>query len=196
MIAFYFSIHLILLDFSFNNMSVGLQYNLVSTNINFGDPMKTIITSLLLLTASWNTLADSSHFSIQIAATQDANLARFREVTEFGTLSTEETGNGLIRVKIGSFKSRAEAELVLQNIQAKGFTEAFITSPANQTASLPETSIASVSANAEPQKDSTAIPESSPAWSRLSEEQKRNVVYLDGVLHLRVNGEFIPLSSY
>lgn len=160
--------------------------------------MKTIITSLLLLTASWNTLADSSHFSIQIAATQDANLARFREVTEFGTLSTEETGSGLIRVKVGSFNSRSEAERVLQNIHAKGFSEAFITSPSAEASSLPEnTSTATASSTTAVSQGSNAvIPEASPAWSRLSEEQKRNVVYLDGVLHLRVDGAFIPLSSY
>ena len=160
--------------------------------------MKTIITSLLLLTASWNTLADSSHFSIQIAATQDADLTRFREITEFGKLSTEETGSGLIRVKVGSFKSRADAERALQNIRAKGFAEAFITSPSIKVTSPPKNTETETvnSTPIKPQDNDVVIPEATPAWSRLTEEQKRNVVYLDGVLHLRVNGEFIPLSSY
>ena len=167
--------------------------------------MKKIISLLLLLTASWITLADSTHFSVQVAATKNPDLARFREVTEFGSLYTEETGEGLIRVKVGSYASRAEAEQALSGVQARGFTGAFITSATGQSASLPDNTtpssetitheVASNEILPEPEENQVT-PEQLPAWSRLTEDQKRDVVYLDGVLHLRRNGEFIPLSRY
>lgn len=168
--------------------------------------MKKIISLLLLLTASWITSADSTHFSVQVVATENPDLGHFREVTEFGSLYTEKTGEGLVRVKVGLYPSRGEAEQALRGVQAKGFSGAFITPATEQPATLPaDGNIGSstlVTNEITPDEtllqseSSQIIPEQLPAWGRLTEEQKRNVVYLDGVLHLRKNGEFIPLSGY
>lgn len=160
--------------------------------------MKTKLIFLFLITASWSALAGNALFSIQVAAVKDASkLAFFKQSTGFDTLYTEETENGLVRIKLGAYGSREEAKKDLLTIKRKGFPQAFVTTNTEQkTIKPPVVHSKPRAAISESIKDNRLAPSASPAWSTLTEEQKQNVVYVDGVLHLRKGGEFIPLSSY
>lgn len=164
--------------------------------------MKKIIPLLLLLTASSITSADNTHFSVQVAAIKNPDLAHFREVAEFGSLYTEETRKGLTRVKVGSYTCRADAKRALKAIRGAGLTDAFITDSTKQFVTLPDetpVSFAAIVVSNETQfqpEGSSVISQQLTPWARLNEEQRRDVIYQDGCLRLPQNGEFIPLSSY
>lgn len=165
--------------------------------------METRLIFLFLLATSWNVLAENSLFSIQIAATEAPNLTFYKESTGFDTLYAEETKSGLIRIKLGSYLSWEEAELDLTKIKEKGFPDAFITAYTGQKQTVKSTKTEppapvpdeDITIN-EPKENKLLPPSSSPAWSKLTDEQKRNVVYVDGILHLHEGDKFIPLSNY
>ncbi len=173
--------------------------------------MKTGLTFLFLLATSWNVLAENTRFSIQIAASEAPNLAFYKESTGFTSLYAEETSAGLVRIKLGSYINRKEAEKALVKVKSKGFSDAFITAYTGKKSGIssikPKKSLSiaehldednvdeEVTIN-EPQENKLLPPSSSPAWSKLTAEQKRNVVYVDGILHLHEGDEFIPLSSF
>ena len=183
--------------------------------------MNTRLILLFLLTTSLNALAENSLFSIQITATEAPNLTFFKEATGFDSLYSEETKSGLVRIKLGSYTSRNAAERDLIKIKNKGFPDAFVTSytgkklsKATKLKKSPLVSNKKVRiinkpkendllppnseevAISEPKENKLLPPSSSPAWSKLTETQKRNVVYVDGILHLHEGDKFIPLSSY
>lgn len=172
--------------------------------------MNTRLILLFLLTTSLNALAENPLFSIQITATEAPNLTFFKESTGFDSLYSEETKSGLVRIKIGSYISRKTAERDLIKIKNKGFPDAFVTGytgeKLNKTTKLKKSPLISKSnvsvrsseevAISEPKENKLLPPSSSPAWSKLTETQKRNVVYVDGILHLHEGDKFIPLSSY
>lgn len=144
-----------------------------------------------------NTQADNSQFSIQVVASESPDLANFKELLEFGSPYIENTDNSLVRVKVGSFSSRVNAEKALEKIRNKGFKDAFISSYTGKAVTfaekkiIPTTIIKKASYG-----NKLADPETTKGWAKLSEGQKKNVVYLDGILHLHVDGDFIPLSNY
>lgn len=159
--------------------------------------MKTKLIFLFLLTASWGALAGDAQFSIQVAAVKETSkLAFFKQSTGFDSLYTEETESGLVRIKLGAYRSREEAKKDLFVIKRKGFPQAFITANTRRPAVKSPIIYSKPHAISEPIKSDHPDPSSSPAWSTLTEVQKRNVVYVDGVLHLHEGGKFIPLSSY
>ena len=159
--------------------------------------MKTKLIFLFLLTASWGALAGDAQFSIQVAAVKEASkLAFFKESTGFDSLYTEETESGLVRIKLGAYRSREEAEKDLLSIKRKGFPQAFITANTEEPTVKSPIIYSKPHAINEPIKNDRTDPSASPVWSTLTEVQKRNVVYVDGVLHLHEGGKFIPLSSY
>lgn len=145
--------------------------------------MKFNLFFILLFTVSGNSFAGSSTLSIQILASEEPNISTIESSTGFKELYTEDSGLGFIRVKLGSYHSRGEAERALNEVKEKGFPDAFITSYNKGEKSHTHSVI------------KTFSPEDSPAWPRLTEEQKQNIVYVDGVLHVHENGNFIPLSS-
>ncbi len=164
--------------------------------------MHTRLIFLFLLAISLNALAKNALFSIQIAATEAPNLTFFKETTGFNSLYSEETESGLVRIKLGSYISREEAEQDLIKIKNKGFPDAFITSytgkktiKSTKLKKQPAISSEEITIN-EPKENKLLPPSSSPAWSKLTEAQKRNVVYVDGILHLRDGDKFIPLSNF
>lgn len=146
--------------------------------------MKFKLFFLLLFVISYNSFAGAAMFSIQILASQSPDITALKASSGLDDVYTEETGFGLTRVKVGAYNNRDEAELDLESIQSNGFPDAFITSYKGQQ-----------SAVSAPTPSRPLSHMKSPAWSRLTEEQKRNVVYLDGVLHLHEDDKFIPLAS-
>jgi hypothetical protein len=149
---------------------------------------------------SGNALAENALFSIQIAATKTQTLEYYKQTTGFDSLYAEEA-LGLLRIKLGSYGSREEAEKNLISIKNKGFTDAFITpytkNPEATTSINKSTAMLNEIGVTKEYKESELLaPESSPAWTRLTDEQKKHLVYVDGVLHVNEGGKFTPLSKY
>lgn len=152
---------------------------------------------------SWNVLADSSYYSIQVISAQSPNLSDYNKLSEFGSIYTEHTRGSAVRVKVGSYFKRENAEIALRKIRERGFPDAFISAYSEKTRPLPKKlsrplpileEISDTEKLKTPKLEKKPSPLSPPMWSKLTPEQKRNVVYLDGILHLRVNDDFIPLS--
>lgn len=164
--------------------------------------MKSRLFFLFLAIVSGNTLAENALFSIQIAATKTQALEFYKQTTGFDSLYAEESTIGLLRIKLGSYVSREEAEKNLITIKNKGFTDAFITpytkNPMAITASINQSPsvINEIGVIKEYKETELLEPKSSPSWARLTEEQKKHLVYVDGVLHVNEGGKFTPLSNY
>ena len=144
----------------------------------------------LLLAISGNSFA-APVFSIQILASESPDLTHLKTSIGTNEIYTEKTNTGLTRVKVGSYNSKIDAEQDLNTVKSKGFPDAFVTTyNGNKSTVPPKEHHEHTSDNKH--SHSTQEP---PALMRLTEEQKRNVVYLDGVLHLHENGTFTPLSK-
>ena len=66
-------------------------------------------------------------FFIQLASVThlEANLSRFGKLVEFGNIYKMNVGN-IIKIRLGYFTERKEAEDALQNVRSRGFQDAFI----------------------------------------------------------------------
>jgi len=144
---------------------------------------------ILLVFSSLNVLADNSLYSIQIAAVKHTTLGFYERVTGFDSLYEENSSAGFKKIKLGPYSSREDAEKSLEMVKNKGFSDAFI--------SLYTTQLNGVSKNKQLDRFVGSVaPNTLPVWSRLTEEQRKNVVYLDGVLHVREGDDFKPISEF
>jgi len=125
-------------------------------------------------------------YDIQLGAYKRYVEDNFIHLEQYGSLYTKNTKRGLTRVRIGHYESQSEARKALKQIQASGFRDAFmvtsVTDSADSTADLAA--------------ETYSRPETMPIWQQLSDEQRRNVVYLDGVLYIKEGNDFISLSEY
>ena len=157
--------------------------------------MKTRLFFLFLISLSGTVSAASALFSIQIAATKSSSLSFYKQSTNFDSLYADTTNSALTKIKLGAYNSHEEAEKHLSKIRKSGFPDAFISPYTKQNST-------SFSTNSELNKVVTSHNtnplnhESSPAWQGLTHEQRRNTVYLDGVLHIREGDKFTPLTNY
>jgi len=154
--------------------------------------MKSKLLLVLFMVCTWNALADTARYSIQIAAVKSTPLDFYEQLTGFDSLYAEQSSAGFIKIKLGSYSSREEAEKSLVIVKSKGFPDAFI-SP--YTKQLDGVSTNTKNKHSERMDESVELSEL-PVWSRLTEEQRKNVVYLDGVLHVREGDSFTPISQF
>ena len=162
--------------------------------------MKIFVSFLFLLIVPWSIQAENNHYSIQLQAVKKPDLLNYQKLSKFGLPYTEKVSVDSTRVKIGSFKNRLDAEKALKQIRNKGFSDAFITSFTGKIKK-----VAVISKKKKPSKivvkksnkeTKTYPPKKTISWSSLTKEQKNDVVYVDEVLHLQRDGEFIPLTGY
>ncbi|MCF6236602.1 MAG: SPOR domain-containing protein [Gammaproteobacteria bacterium] len=162
--------------------------------------MKVIILFLILFLAGFNTQADADNgsYSIQLGAYKNPDMNIFSAAEEYGALYTEESVYGLTLIKLGHYASRSEAVAVLRTIRDAGFRDAFLTSAGAGISSfdedIPMAEIFPVTSSFSNEKNIN--PESLKIWNQLSDLQRESVIYLDGILHIDEDGQFIPLSDY
>lgn len=168
--------------------------------------MKIITLFLALFLVSFSVQADDVYvsdgsYAVQLGAYKNPDMTIFSILDEYGTVYTEASADGLTRIKLGNYASRSEAESVLKAIRNIGYRDAFL-SPAGDAVSsidsdIPMAEIVShVPSSFSYGREGYVNPESLPIWSQLSDYQRENVIYLDGVLHIDEDGQFIPLSDY
>ena len=157
--------------------------------------MKMIALFLVLFITGLNAQAENGSYALQVGAYKQLDMALLSTLEQYGTLYTEETDQGLTRVKLGNYASRAEAEDTLKMIRNMGFQDAFLSSASggvsNFEADAPIVEMASSYSS-----NGYVNPESLPIWNQLSDDQRENVIYLDGILHIEEDGQFIRLSDY
>jgi hypothetical protein len=147
---------------------------------------RSLLVVLSLISApSW-----ASQYAIQLEASKVPKLERYRSLSAFGSLYTEAAGNGYIRTRLGPYQSRGEALEVLDQVHSAGYRDAIITPQTGQ-----KKTIAALPAN--PGKHRYDIEsfdvKTLKEWKMLSPEQQKNLVYLDGALHVKSGNEFVPL---
>ncbi len=162
--------------------------------------MKVIILFLVLFLSGFNAQADNGSYSIQLGAYKNPDMVIFSAAEEYGTLYTEESAYGLTLIKLGNYASKSEAADVLRAVRNIGFRDAFLSSAGNGVFSVDEDiPMAEVISSAPPSSHDRmgyVNPESLSIWNKLSDNQRESVIYLDGVLHINEDGQFVPLSDY
>ena len=136
---------------------------------------------LLLVLFAGTVRADSYSVQIGTYRTPDRDALEERVPADLGELRSTTTPSGLTQFRVGDFASREDAEEALDTLRESGFDDAFVRR-------LGETQAHTESESTKPRDDSALL-------SSLSEEERRNVVYLDGRLHRKVGDEFIPLED-
>jgi hypothetical protein len=160
--------------------------------------MKIVALFLILFITGFNVQAESTSYVLQVGAYKQLDMTRFSVLEQHGTLYTEESaGQGFTRVTLGNFDSRAEAQDALINVHKLGFQDAFLRSAGSSVAATFEADDAPiVEMPSSYNSDGYLNPQSLPIWNQLSNDQRKNVVYLDGILHIEEDGQFIRLSDY
>ncbi len=162
--------------------------------------MKVITLFLILFLAGLNTQADADNgsYSIQLGAYKNPDMNIFSAAEEYGALYTEESAYGLTLIKLGHYASRSEAIAVLRAIRDAGFRDAFLSSAGGGIFSIDEEMpmAETFPATSSFSNEKNINPESLKIWNQLSDLQRESVIYLDGVLHIEEDGQFIPLSDY
>ncbi len=165
--------------------------------------MKVITLFLVLFLAGFNAQADDLYvdhgsYSIQLGAYKNPDMTIFSAAEEYGALYTENSTYGLTLIKLGHYASRSEATTVLQAVRSAGFRDAFLSSAGDGAFSMDEEiPMAEIfPVNSSYSSDENIKPESLKIWNQLSDSQRESVIYLDGVLHIDEDGQFIPLTDY
>lgn len=146
-------------------------------------------------------ISNASHaqgFDVQIAALKNPDAAQIELPTDVGELRSTFGADGLTRFLVGPFVSRADADQARDRLRAAGFSGSFVR--ANQDAGFAVDRRDVASSNP---PSSAAIADSGSSVSQrdletlqsLSDEERRDLVYLDGKLHRKVGDDFIPLRD-
>jgi len=111
-------------------------------------------------------------YTIQVGAYRESTDHILAQAHSLGEVSTRASGT-LTFVSIGKYESRDSANADLYRIQTGGFSDAFVRRiPRNareQTASI------------------------NTKLDKLTDEEKKNAVILDGKLHIKRGNDFIPI---
>ena len=148
---------------------------------------KTILLFVLTYLCSTSLLA--SDYAIQLESSKNPQLSRFKQVATLGKLYTEPYKNGYIRTRLGLYNSKAQALKILESVHHAGFSDAFIVYEKDAVASSKHTAV-----KAQHDMDSFDV-KTLPEWAELTPEQQKNIVYLDGVLHIKNGNHFTPLKK-
>lgn len=158
----------------------------------------TLLLSAFLI--SPNVIADK--YTIQVGAYRESTDHILAQAHSLGEVSTRASGT-LTFVSIGKYESRDSANADLYRIQTGGFSDAFVRRiPRNareQTASINTSKIShSHGHDSESHSHGDESHEHLPEpiqrkLDKLTDEEKKNAVILDGKLHIKRGNDFIPI---
>lgn len=159
-----------------------------------------LIRALFLLAIILSGVGHADSFDVQIGAYRNPDNARIDLPANVGELRSILGPSGLTRFVVGPFANRAEAELALARLEAAGFGDAFIRvtqdgSTAASRSALTQTAVSYTKDEsvADQRSDASSVSQRDlDIFMSLSEEERRDLVFLDGRLHKKVGDEFIP----
>jgi len=86
--------------------------------------------SLLMSTFCWasndNEAAKETLYAIQLGASSQPDMKRYAKVKSYGYLYTVDAQNGMLRVMLGTYTSKSQANKVLSKVKSRGFKDAFV----------------------------------------------------------------------
>jgi len=171
-------------------LPLGLSQYLSAKTRNQGCPFAlTLAFALALITNSATAVAE---FTIQVGAFKNPSEAFANQVREYGEVNTAQSGNDITVFMVGRFDTLAQANNGLAQVRS-AYPSAFVRNmpaAARRATAQPNTASAANTAAAETSTPDTQL------WAALSDDERRRVVYLDGVLHLKQGDQFIPLTEY
>lgn len=160
------------------------------------NPIKFVLTAAIAFgVLATNSYADN--FGVQIGAYKNLSDQVLDKANALGDIQTIKSGS-VTRVVVGSYSSRKSAQTDLDRAQAAGYSDAFITT-LDRTKSLPASYSSSSAHNHASSVSSshghTHLPNHINAKLKgLSEEELSRTVILDGKLHFKEGGRFIPIN--
>lgn len=157
---------------------------------------------LFLVTLLASVVVHADKYDIQIGAFKSPDASGIKLPAGVGELRTTPGPNGLTRFVVGPYASKAEAIRAQEALKAAGFDGAFLRNAQRTTDSMSARAKADAAANvahkeiaASNRKSSELSDSDLLKLMALSEEERSNVVVLDGRLHRKVGSEFIPLDD-
>lgn len=66
-------------------------------------------------------------YLIQLAASSDPDMTKFKNVKRYGYLYTSTTNSGIQKILLGSYTTKSAAKSVLSKVKARGYKDAFLT---------------------------------------------------------------------
>ncbi len=157
--------------------------------------------AVLLGTAclSTNALAE---YAVQVGAFSKPSQAFADAVRELGEVNTAQSDAGITVFTVGRYATVDAAQADLARIQTT-YPDAFVRNMpagARQPQDLPQDNAVVAAVDKTPGADKSryvsGTTEDSDLWNSLSDEERRRVVYLDGVLHVKQGEQFVPLTDY
>ena len=156
-----------------------------------------IVSLAVLLTAA---IPASAEYTIQVGAFSKPSQAFADQLRELGEVNTAQNGRGMTVFTVGRYESASAAKADVERVRLR-YADAFVRAmpEAARSASVAMTT----PAPRQPQAASPArsrlvsgTSQNSELWDGLTDEERRRVVYLDGVLHLKQGESFVPLAEY
>ena len=139
------------------------------------------------------TLASAANYSVQVGAFKYYDKAKLSELEKFGGLQATQISSGLTRVRIGAFKTQAEALAAQNSIRKNGYADAYIVRAGKRIPGLAKS----------PASDMNRLTSIEPASGtarfiphNLTEEEKRLGVYLDGQFRIKNGNKFMKLKEF
>jgi len=137
----------------------------------------------------YSSLIWADQYTIQVGAFREVSEQTLSSVVRYGAYQQEKKGD-LMRLMVGSFHSRQDAEALLFEIK-KSFPQAFVRLVDQQENverhhRLDEKTMD----HQHPHLDGKEMKK----WQNLTAEQQGHAVYLDGKLHLKYGDDFTPVK--
>jgi SPOR domain len=137
----------------------------------------------------YSSLIWADKYTIQVGAFHKVSEQTLSSVVRYGTYQQEKKGD-LMRLMVGSFHSRQDAEALLVEIK-KSFPQAFIRLVDQQENVANHHHLDEKATDHQhPHFDGKEMKK----WQNLTAEQQDHAVYLDGKLHLKYGDHFTPVK--
>ena len=124
-----------------------------------------------------------ANYTVQVGAYGAVDTQEINKLESYGVVNTRQVGS-LTRVAVGETADLAEAQTLLAQLQSAGYSDAFIRRTSGQ----------SEVTSAHHHSHGSHSHSHSELLDKLSDEERRLAVYLDGKLHLKRGNEFIPVE--
>lgn len=149
----------------------------------------------LLLSIVVSIAASAADFDVQIGAFRNPDAASLKVPAEIGSVRTSRSDDGLTRVLVGPFASRTEAAAARDRLRSMGYPGAFLRSAGLSARAAVTPTVVESAHRSAPADTSGPSQRDLDLLMSLSDEERRDVVYLDGRLHRKVGDQFIPLRD-
>ncbi len=161
-----------------------------------------MLTRVMAFTALLLASPAFAEYTIQVGAFGKPSQAFADRVRELGEVNTTQNARGMTVFTVGRYATSDAANADIERVRRE-FPDAFVRSMPDSARS-PDAKANAVAAADDTQGAERAgyprlisgTTRDSELWNSLSAEERRRVVYLDGVLHVKEGESFVPLAEY